>query len=98
MASSVSSESTCSVAGIASKRCNRAEEDIFEAIQCLRSFSQEDLFFHDVVNATQEEETLDLADQEPANHEASSSDVVCDGEGRSWDELLESLEDEEYAH
>lgn len=91
----MSSESTCSVAGVTSKRRNQAVGDIVEALQCLRNFIHEDLFFHDVVNSTQEEVTLDLADQEPANDEASSSDVVREGEGRSWDELLESLDDEE---
>ena len=66
-----------------------------EALQCLRSFINEDLFFHDVVDAAQEEVILDLADQNLANQEADSRDVVRDGEGWSWDELVESLDDDE---
>jgi hypothetical protein len=31
------------------------------------------------------------------NHEAKSADVVHDGEGWSWDELVEGFEDEEEA-
>jgi hypothetical protein len=96
MASSVSSESAFSAAGITiSKRCNRLNGDIVETLQCLKSFIHQDIFFHNVVSAAQEEVHLDLADQEPANHEANSSDVVRDGEGWSWDELVEGLEDSE---
>jgi hypothetical protein len=96
MASSVSCESTFSATGITtSKRRDRVKGDIVEALQCLRSSVHQDLSFHDVINAAQEEEQLDMADQEPANREASSSDVVRDGEGWSWDELVEGLEDVE---
>jgi hypothetical protein len=98
MASSVSSESAFSAAGITiSKRCNRLGGDIVKALQCLKSFINQDLFFCDVVSAAQEEVNLDLADQEPANHEAKSADVVHDGEGWSWDDMVEGLEDEEEA-
>jgi hypothetical protein len=86
MASSVSCESTFSATGITtSKRRDRVKGDIVEALQCLRSSVHQDLSFHDVINAAQEEEQLDMADQEPANREASSSDVVRDGEGWSLD-------------
>jgi hypothetical protein len=95
MASSVSSESMGSASGVANKRRERAEEGIVEALQCLRSFINEDLFFHDVVDAAQEEVTLDLADQNVAKKEADSRDVVRDGEGWCWDELVESLDDDE---
>lgn len=96
MASSVSSESLCSAAGITTSKChNRPEGDVVEALQCLKSFTHQDLPFHDVVNAAQEEEHLDLADQEPANRGASSSEVVRDGERWGWDELVEGLDDDE---
>jgi hypothetical protein len=96
MASSVSSESAFSAAGITiSKRRNRLGGDIVEALQCLKSFIHQDLIFREVVNAAQEEEDLDLADQDPANHEANASEVVRNGEDWSWDKLVEGLEDEE---
>ena len=100
MASSVSSESAFSAAGITISKCrNRLEGDIVEALQCLKSFIHQDLIFREVVIAsTQEEEDLDAADQDPANHEANTSKVVCNGEEWSWDKLVEGLEDEEEAH
>lgn len=98
MASSVSSESAFSAAGITISKCrNRLEGDIVEALQCLKSFIHQDLIFREVVIATQEEEDLDAADQDPANHEANTSEVVRDGEEWSWDKLVEGLEDEEEA-
>jgi hypothetical protein len=36
-----------------------------------------------------------LADQDPANHEASTSEVVHDGGDWSWDRLVEGFKDEE---
>ena len=98
MASSVSSESAFSAAGITiSKRRNRLKGDIVEALQCLKSFIHQDLIFREVVIATQEEEDLDAADQDLANHKANTSEVVRDGEEWSWDKLVEGLEDEEEA-
>ena len=38
---------------------------------------------------------MDLADQNVAKKEADSRDVVRDGEGWCWDELVESLDDDE---
>lgn len=96
MASSVSSESAFSAAGITiSKHRNQLEGDIIEALQCLKSFIHQDLIFRDVISATQEEEDLNLADRDPANHEANASEVVCDGDDWSWDNLVEGFEDEE---
>ena len=46
----------------------------------------------------QEEQDLDLVDEDPANHEAHASDVVCGGEDWSWDKLVEGLEDDEVPH
>lgn len=47
------------------------------------------------MSATEDGRDLDLADQDPANHEANTSKVVCNGEDWSWDKLVEGLEDEE---
>ena len=96
MASSVSSESAFSAAGITiSKRRNRLAGDIVEALQCLKSLIHQDLLFRDVVSASEDEKDQDLADQDPANDEADASEVVRDGEDWSWDNLVEGLEDEE---
>ena len=99
MASSVSSESAFSAAGITiTKRRNRLEGNIVEALQCLKSFIHQDLIFREVVSAAQEEQDLDLVDEDPANHEAHASDVVRGGEDWSWDKLVEGLEDDEVPH
>jgi hypothetical protein len=102
MASSVSSESAFSAAGITiSKRCNRLGGDIVKALQCLKSFINQDLFFCDVVSAAQEEVNLDLADQEPANHEAKSADVVHDGKvglGMIWLRVLRMRRKHQWKH
>ena len=83
MASSVLSESTFSAAGITISKCqNCLEGDIIEALQCLKSLIHQDLLFCDVVSATQDEEDLDLADQDPANDEADMSKDVHDG--KDW--------------
>ena len=96
MASSVSSESAFSAAGITiSKRRNRLTGDIIEALQCLKTLIHQDLLFRDVASASQDEKDLDLADQDPANDEANASEVVHDGEDWSWDNLVEGLEDDE---
>ena len=96
MASSVSSESAFSAAGITiSKRRNRLTGDIVEALQCLKTLIHQDLLFRDVASASQDEKDLDLADQDPANDEADASEVVRDGEDWSWDNLVEGLEDDE---
>ena len=48
-----------------------------------------------MASASQDEKDLDLADQDPANNEADASEVIRDGEDWSWDNLVESLEDDE---
>jgi hypothetical protein len=58
-------------------------------------FIHQDLIFRDIVSAAQEEEDLDLADQDPANHEADANEVVCNGEDWSWDKLVEGEDEEE---
>ena len=81
MASSVESESTFSAAGITiSKRHNWLEGNIVEALQCLKSFIHQDLIFHEVISATQDEVDLDLADQDPTNHEGNATEIVQDAE------------------
>ena len=96
MASSVSSKSAFSAAGITiSKRQNRLTGDIVEARQCLKTLIHQDLLFCDVASASQDEKDLDLTDQDPANDEADVSEVVRDGEDWSWDNLVEGLEDDE---
>ena len=66
MASSVSSESTFSAASITiSKHHNQLKGDIVEVLQCLKSLIHQDLLFWDVITATQDEEDLNLADQDP---------------------------------
>ena len=96
MASSVSSESAFSAAGITISKCwNRLQGDIIEALQCLKSFIHQDLIFREVVGTMQEEHDLNLADEDPANHEANASDIVHNEENWSWDSLVEGLEDGE---
>ena len=48
-----------------------------------------------MASASQDEKDLDLADQDPTNNEADVSEVIRDGEDWSWDNLVESLEDDE---
>ena len=96
MASLVSSESTFSAAGITISKCrNQLTGNIVEALQCLKTLIHQDLLFHDVASASQDEKDLDLADQDPTNNEADVSEVIRDGEDWSWDNLVESLEDDE---
>lgn len=86
MASSVSSERAFSSAGLTiSKRRNRLEGDIVEALQCLKCMYHNDLIFQDVVVATREEEDLEEMDLELAGGDGVGSQV---GEGFTWDELL----------
>jgi hypothetical protein len=77
MASSVSSERTFSSAGITlSKRRNRLQADIVEALQFMKCIFQRDLIFREVHTVEEEEVVLD-------------SDL-CDTDGAeiSWEELL----------
>ena len=96
MASSVSSKSAFSAAGITISKCwNQLEGDIVEALQCLKSLIHQDLIFREVISATQEEQDLNLVDKDPANHETNASDVVRSGEDWPWDSLVEGLKDKE---
>jgi hypothetical protein len=99
MASSVSSESAFSAAGITiSKRRNRLGGDIVEALQCLKSFIHQDLIFRESCQCCTRGRGPRLSrsgSSQVANHEANTSEVVHDGEDWSWDKLVEGLEDEE---
>ena len=96
MASSVSSESVVSEAGSTiTKSRNRLEGDIVEARQCLKSFIQQGILFHEVTSSTEEEARLDMADKEPANLEEDTYDVVQKGKDWSWDQLEEVYADED---
>ena len=88
MASSVSSEHAFSSAGLTlSKRRNRLQGDIVEALQCLKCMYHNDLIFREVVVATEEEVDLEGMDLELAG------DASVAEEGFTWDQLLVDDED-----
>ena len=81
MASSVSSERAFSSAGITlSKRCNRLQADIVEALQFMKCLFLRDLIFWEVRTTTEEETDL-------KNIELNGGEEAGDGEP-SWEELL----------
>jgi hypothetical protein len=81
MASSVSSERAFSSAGITlSKRRNRLQADIVEALQFLKCLFQNDLIFREVRTVEEEEVILDDLDD-------------TDGVKISWEELLLFVDD-----
>ena len=85
MASSVSSERAFSSAGITiSKRHNRLDADIVEALQCLKSLIHQDLMMRDMVSITEEEHDLDFADEQPANQDTTTFEVVDASADITW--------------
>jgi hypothetical protein len=87
MASSVSSERAFSAAGITiSKRRNRLQGDIVEAIECIKCLLHHDLLFREVLNIAQMEKELEglVIDEEIG----VAADAVSKGEEFSWDSLL----------
>jgi hypothetical protein len=85
MASSVSSERAFSSAGITlSKRRNRLQGDIVEALQFLKCLCHRDLIFREVRSFTEEEVILDEGLQE-------SDSTVADEE--SWENLWIEADD-----
>ena len=77
MASSVSSERAFSSAGITiCKRRNRLDSDIVEALQCLKSFIQQDLMVREFVSVADEEAELDYLDTQPTNQDQTTSEAV----------------------
>lgn len=90
MASSVSSERAFSSAGITiSKRRNRLDGDIVEALQCLKSLLHQDIALRVIPSVADEEIRMDDTDLQPANQEGSASDVVEDADGCTWEEVME---------
>jgi hAT family C-terminal dimerisation region len=80
MASSVSSERAFSSAGITlSKRRNRLQADIVEALQFLKCMFHSDLIFREVCTVEEEELLLD--------HNGSTG-MSESGHETSWEELL----------
>jgi len=87
MASSVSSERAFSAAGITiSKRRNRLQGDIVEALECVKCLLHQDLLFREVLNLAQVETELEgvVIDEELPR----ASDAVSKGDEFSWDSLL----------
>ena len=92
MASSVASERTFSSAGITiCKRHNWLDGDIVEALQCLKSFIQQDLMVRVFPSVADEEILLDDADNQPANQEGSASEAVREAEDWTWEDILEEV-------
>ena len=90
MASSVASERAFSSAGITiSKRRNRLDADIVEALQCIKSLIQQDLMTRVFPTLADEEIALDLADSQPTNQGGSASEVVREAEDWTWDAVVE---------
>jgi hypothetical protein len=82
MASSVSSERAFSSAGITlSKRRNRLQADIVEALQFLKCLFHHDLIFREVRTFTEEETLLDEGLQENDNGACAKDDEL------SWEDL-----------
>lgn len=80
MASSVSSERAFSSAGITlSKRRNRLQADIVEALQFMKCLFHRDLIFREVCTTTEEETILE-------NKEVDGGEAVI--VEASWEELL----------
>ena len=95
MASSVSSEWAFSAVGITiSKRCNRLQGDIVEAIKCIKCLLHHDLLFREVLNMAQLELELEglVFDEELG----MSTDVVSQGDEFSWDQLFVDEVDSEW--
>jgi hypothetical protein len=96
MASSVASERAFSSAGITvCKRRNRLDGDIVEALQCLKSLINQDLMSRVFPSVADEEALLDDADQQPANQEGSTTDIVKDAEDWRWEVVNEDAADDE---
>jgi hAT family C-terminal dimerisation region len=77
MASSVASERAFSSAGITiSKRRNRLDGDIVEALQCLKSLKSHDLMSRVFPSVADEEVLLDEADSQAINQEGTTHEIV----------------------
>ena len=89
MASSVSSERAFSAAGITiSKRRNRLQGDIVEAIEINKSLKHHDLLFREVLNMEQVER--DLEDAVIDEMVGESAEAVSLSDRFSWDDDVDS--------
>ena len=87
MASSVSSEQAFSAAGITvSKRRNRLQGDIIEALECIKCLLHQDLLFREVLSMAQLESELEGLVLDKGL--GMSTDVASQGDEFSWDRLL----------
>jgi hypothetical protein len=87
MASSVSSKRAFSSAGITiSKRHNRLDGDIVEALQCLKSLLHQDISLNMIPTVADEETHMDNADLQHVNQEGPASEIV-EAEDSTWDEV-----------
>jgi hAT family C-terminal dimerisation region len=94
MASSVSSERAFSSAGITiSKRRNRLNGDIVEALQCLKSLLHQDISLAVIPTVADEETHMDNADLQDVNQEGPTSEIV-EAEDWTWDEVKQDHSDD----
>ena len=95
MASSVSSERAFSSARIMiSKWRSHLDADIFEALQCLKSFIHEDIMVREFTTVAEEEEDTDYLDEQLANQDLTTSEAVrCDDDDLSIEQLSEANND-----
>ena len=77
----IASKCAFSSAGITiCKHCNHLDGNIIEALQCIKSFIQQDLMVRVFLSVADEETLLDNADNQPANQEGSTSKAVREAE------------------
>jgi hypothetical protein len=86
MASSVSGEQSFSAAGITiSKHCNQLQEDIVEALQCIKCLYHEDIIFCEVLTSTEVEADMDLTEMILDNSYGNKADLdVLDEDNDSF--------------
>jgi hypothetical protein len=95
MGSLVASERAFSAAGITiSKRRNRLDANIIEALQCLKSLNSQDLMLRVSPNIADEEKLLDNADHRQVNQEGCTIDVVEEAEDWAFEAVVEDADDE----
>ena len=93
MASSVSSERAFSQGGITiSKRRNRLQGDIVEALQCVKCAIRHDLLFRDAAPSSTLEADLNSEDFEEGDGEGCADDNEVDD--NCWDKLLINEDDD----
>jgi hypothetical protein len=93
MGSSVASEWAFSAAGITiSKRRNRLNANIIEALQCLKPLNSQDLMLRVSPNVADEEKLLDNADRRQVNQKGRTIDVV-EAEDWAFEAVVEDTDD-----